>query len=73
LEIARILYEIRWWRWFLFTGKWPVRTLYFKAYRLDRESRRLIIDRIEREKFANEPMFRGTYPKRRSADFKWKA
>lgn len=66
MSIARIVYEFRWWHWFLFTGRWPMRTLYLGAYRLDKQSRRVIIDRIEEEKYANEPAFRGTYPNNRT-------
>lgn len=57
--LARWAYKISWWYWFLFTGRWPMRTLYFGGYNLDRESRRLIIQRVEREKQAREPIFRG--------------
>jgi len=49
---ARIWYEVRWWRWFLFTGNWPVRTLYYGPWHLDKDSRRVIIERVEREKQA---------------------
>jgi hypothetical protein len=44
-----------------------VRTLYCGPWRLDKESRRLIIERIEREKAEREPMFRGGYPHRAHA------
>lgn len=62
--ISRFLYEIRWWRWFLFGGRWPMQTLYGGAYRLDRESRLVIIARIEKEHADAEPSFLGTYPHR---------
>jgi hypothetical protein len=53
---AMLAYHVRWWRWFLFTGHWPTRTLYSGPYRLDKESRRLIIERVESEKAKHEPM-----------------
>lgn len=63
--IGRIIYEVRWWRWFL-SGRWSTETLYGRNW-LDKESRRLIIDRYEREHDAREPQYRGTYPHRRDA------
>lgn len=65
MTFARIMYEIRWWRWFLFTGKWPYETLYFGDHPLDKESRRIIINRVEDEKRNHEPIFNGGYPHRR--------
>lgn len=62
--IERAIYEVRWYWWLLTGTGWPIQTLYFGAYRLDRASRRLIIERAERENRSREPMFRGGYPKR---------
>jgi hypothetical protein len=62
--IERLVYEVRWWHWFLFTGQWPFHTLYGGAYRLDRDSRRRIIERVEKEKASHEPAYHGRYIKR---------
>lgn len=67
-RIDRLIYEIRWWHWWLFTGRWPVETLYGEDYELDKESRDVIISRVETEKEKNEPMFRGTRPNRRTGN-----
>lgn len=67
MTLARIVYEIRWWRWFLFTGKWPYETLYGDRP-LDKQSRRIIINRVEDKKASREPMFNGTYPHRKAGE-----
>lgn len=50
-----LAFKIRWWKWFLFDGAWPARTLYFGPYRLDADSRRVIIERHEREWLSRAP------------------
>jgi hypothetical protein len=57
--LARLWCEIRWWRWFMFDGYWPMDTLYGGEYTLDRASREIIIKRVEREWYAREPRFEG--------------
>ena len=49
--------RLRWYWWWLFDYSrcWPIRTLYGGTYRLDRESRRIIIDRAEAESLKREP------------------
>lgn len=62
--IARIIYEIRWWRWFL-SGPGIDMKLYQGPYKVDRDSRRLIYDRRDEEHNSKEPSFNGTYPHRK--------
>jgi len=63
--LKRWMYEMRWWKWFLLDGGWPTHTLYFGVYRLDKTSRRIIIQRTMEAWEKREPAFEGTYPHRR--------
>lgn len=65
--IARVLYEIRWWHWFL--KDQPLHRLYESGswHLLDDASRRVIIERWWEKKSADEPTFRGAYPHRKKA------
>lgn len=67
ISFARVVYEVRWWRWFLF-GTRPIsfKTLYFGPWHLDKESRMKIYNRIHEDHISREPMFQGTYPYRRT-------
>ena len=59
--MKRLIYEIRWWYWFLWKSRWPMKTLYFGPYRLDKDSRRIIIERSDAAWEACEPSYQGKF------------
>jgi len=53
--MKRLWYRVRWWRWFLSGPSWPIKDLYFGPAYVDRESRRMMIERAEKEWSSREP------------------
>ncbi len=56
--MKRLAFEIRWWRWFFSNPPWPV-WMYQGPAKLDKESRKIILDRLDAEWFAREPLWEG--------------
>lgn len=54
-----IRFKIRWWRWFLFGLEWKPGELYFAPWRLDKESRKVIMDRAWSKWLEKEPRREG--------------